>query len=68
MRARLQYGAEGIEVDLPSSNLTILEPRFLPGLPDEAAAFREAVAGPSPAHRCKDVVRAPDRVAIASPT
>ena len=43
MRVHLQYGRDGLDVELPARNVTLLEPRYVPGLPDEAAAFREAV-------------------------
>ena len=67
MRTRLQYGADGIEVDLPATNITVLEPRFVPGLTDEAAAFREAVDRPVQGPPLRDVVRASDRVAVVIP-
>jgi len=64
---RLQYGVSGLEVDLPTPNLTILEPRFVPGLPDEAAAFREAIARPIAGPPLRDAVRSTDRVAVVIP-
>ena len=67
MRTRLQYGTEGLVVDLPSSNVTVLEPRFVPGLADEAAAFREAVERPLAGRPLREMVRATDRVAIVIP-
>jgi nickel-dependent lactate racemase len=67
MRVRLQYGTDGLEVDLPGRNLTVLEPRHVPGLPDEAAAFREAVERPLAGPPLKDIVRAGERVAVVIP-
>ena len=67
MRTRLQYGTDGLAVDLPSSNVTVLEPRFVPGLADEAAAFREAVERPLAGRPLRELVRATDRVAIVIP-
>ena len=46
MRTHLQYGTTGLDVDLPSENVTVITPRFVPGLPDERAAFEEAVRHP----------------------
>jgi lactate racemase len=46
MKIHLQYGLDGLEIEVPSSNVTLLEPRFLPGLADEVAGFREAVRSP----------------------
>ena len=67
MRTRLQYGTDGLPLHLPSSNVTVLEPRFVPGLPDEAAAFREAVEHPLAGRPLRDIVRATDRVAVVIP-
>ena len=67
MRVCLQYGTDGLEVDLPGGNLTVLEPRHVPGLPDEAAAFRVAVEHPLAGPPLKDVVRAGERVAVVIP-
>jgi lactate racemase len=67
MRVRLQYGVEGLEVDVPSSNVTVVEPRYVPGLSDEAAAFRDAVARPLDARPLSDVVGSRDRVAVVIP-
>jgi nickel-dependent lactate racemase len=67
MRVRLQYGVDGLEVDLPSANVTVVEPRYLPGLPDEAHAFREAVARPLEGRPLREVVRSGDRVAVVIP-
>jgi nickel-dependent lactate racemase len=67
MRVSLQYGTAGLEVDLPGRNLTVLEPCHVPGLPDEAAAFREAVERPLAGPPLREVVRAGERVAVVIP-
>jgi nickel-dependent lactate racemase len=67
MRVRLQYGVAGMEVDLPAANVTVVEPRYVQGLPDERAAFREAVSSPLEAHPLKEVVRSGERVAVVIP-
>ena len=46
MKVHLQYGQDGIEAEIPSDHVTVVTPRFVPGLPDEAAAFRDAVRQP----------------------
>ncbi len=46
MQVQLQYGRHGLRVDLPSDNVHVIEPRFLPGLPDEAVEFHTAVRHP----------------------
>ena len=67
MRVHLQYGADGLSVDVPGSNVTVIEPRFLHGLPDEGAAFRYAVRQPIGARPLREIVGAADRVAVIIP-
>ena len=67
MRTHLQYGKDGLEVEIPSANVTVLAPRFLPGLADEAAAFREAVRAPIGTQPLRDLIGANDRVAVVIP-
>jgi nickel-dependent lactate racemase len=67
MIIHLQYGKEGLEVDIPSSNVTTLAPRFIPGLPDEAAAFREAVRAPINSKPLRELIGSNDRVAVVIP-
>ncbi|MBM3855480.1 MAG: DUF2088 domain-containing protein, partial [Verrucomicrobia bacterium] len=66
-RVNLQYGHTGLTVEVPSTNVTVVEPRFVPGLPDEAAAFRAAVRAPLGGPPLREVVRAGERVAIVIP-
>src|SRR5512139_1657673 len=67
MKVHLQYGREGLDVEVPGADVTVVEPRFVPGLPDEAAAFREAVRRPIGARPLREVVKSTDRVAVAVP-
>lgn len=66
-RVTLQYGRTGLELDLPAENLTVVEPRFVPGIPDEAAAFQAAVRVPIDRPPLREIVKATDRVAIVIP-
>jgi nickel-dependent lactate racemase len=67
MRVHLQYGVDGLSVDVPGSNVTVIEPQFLSGLPDEAAGFREAARKPIGSKPLREIVRASDRVAVIIP-
>ena len=67
MKVRLQYGTSGLETDIPSENVTVIEPRFVDGLADEAKAFREAVRKPMGTGPLREVVKASDRVAVVIP-
>jgi nickel-dependent lactate racemase len=67
VRVRLQYGREGMDIDVPGTEVTVVEPRFVPGLPDEAAAFRDAVRRPIGAPPLREIVKASDGVAVVIP-
>jgi lactate racemase len=67
VKVHLQYGITGLEVEVPSENVTVVAPRFVPGLPDEAAAFREAVRAPIASPPLREIVKAGDRVAVVIP-
>jgi lactate racemase len=67
MLTHLQYGKDGLEIEIPSNNVTTLAPRFIPGLPDETAAFREAVRAPINSKPLRELIRSNDRVAVVIP-
>src|SRR4051812_26069681 len=64
MRVRLQYGTDGLDVTVPGREVTVLSPLFVPGLPDEEAAFLEAVRAPLSSRPLAEVAAASERVAI----
>ncbi len=64
MHIQLAYGRQGLAIDLPEENLTVLAPTFQPALPDEAAALQAALAAPLGAPPLADLVRSTDQVAI----
>jgi lactate racemase len=66
-RLRLQYGTDGVDLTTDAADITVVEPRFVPGLPDEAAAFRDAVRRPIGTRPLRELVAATDRVAVAIP-
>lgn len=67
MNIHLLYGEHGLDVEVPSTNVHVVEPAFVAGLPDEAAAFEDAVRHPIGARPLREIVRATDRVAIVIP-
>ena len=67
MKVHLQYGTAGLEVDVPGESVSVITPRFIAGLPDEAAAFREAMAAPLDSASLREIVASGDRVAIVIP-
>jgi lactate racemase len=64
MRVHLEYGTEGLELDIPSAHVDVITPRFVPGLPDEAEAFRRAVRHPIGGKPLRETVRSGERVAV----
>ena len=67
MHAQLQYGQYGLPIEIPSDNVCVIEPRSLPGLPDEAAEFQAAVRHPIASAPLKDLIRPSDQVALVVP-
>jgi nickel-dependent lactate racemase len=67
MKVHLQYGREGLDVQVPGADVTVVEPRFVAGLADERAAFREAASRPIGTRPLRELVGAQDRVAVVIP-
>ncbi len=57
MKLRLDYGTEGLDVDLPDQRLTIIEPVYRAPVPDAHAALREAMRAPIGRPPVRDLVR-----------
>jgi len=64
MRIKLAYGREGLWIDLPDRNVTVVEPRFVETLPDERAALLQALREPLGTAPVRDLVGPHDSVAI----
>ncbi len=67
VETQLQYGRDGLNVRIPSSNVNVLTPKHEQGLADEAAAFREAVRNPISSAPLAETVGASERVAVVIP-
>ena len=67
MQVQLQYGQYGLPIEIPSDNVRMIEPRFLPGLSDEAVEFQAAVRHPIASAPLKDLIRPSDQVALVVP-
>lgn len=67
MRVKLAYGKQGLEVDLPDERVSVIEPHYVPGLPDEQAAIREALRAPIQSPPLADLVEPHHTVAITFP-
>lgn len=65
MRLKLAYGKDGLPLELDDSlNVTVVEPAFVPALPDAAAAVREALGRPIGSPPLRDLVRPGMRVGV----
>ena len=64
MKVQLQYGRDGLEVDIPADNVTELRPQFIPGLLDERAEFSKAVRQPLNSPPLKTLIDSDDTVAV----
>ncbi|MCB0158829.1 MAG: DUF2088 domain-containing protein, partial [Caldilineaceae bacterium] len=65
MKIDLAYGRSGLALDLPDTwNVTVIEPRFVPGQVDEAQALRAALDAPHASPPLRDRVKPTDRVGI----
>jgi lactate racemase len=63
----LQYGKGDLDTEFPASDVVVLRPRHEEGLPDERAAFREAVRNPIGSAPLRGKISASDRVAVVIP-
>ena len=63
-RVRLAFGRTGLAADVPA-DADVIEPRYLPGLPDEMAAIRRALEQPIGRPPLRDVVPRAARVGIS---
>ncbi len=64
MKVQLAYGRNGLEVDLPDHNLTVIEPSFVPGLADERAALLAAMREPINSRPLRELAHPGQTVAI----
>ena len=65
VRVRLDYGTEGLEVDLPGERTTIIEPMPRPGVADVRATLLQAIRSPLGRAPLRDLVKPGQRVAIS---
>lgn len=65
MKLQLAYGKAGLAVKLPDElDLTVVEPKFTPGLPDLVVALHEALRAPVGSPPLRDMINPGDRVGI----
>src|SRR5215204_7636985 len=65
MRVRLDYGTEGLDVDLPDERVTVIEPVARTAVADPHATLLSAMRAPLHCPRLGELVRSGQRVAIS---
>jgi nickel-dependent lactate racemase len=65
VRVRLDYGAEGLDVDLPGERTTIIEPMARPAVADARATLLHAIRSPLGQAPLRELVSAGQKVAIS---
>jgi nickel-dependent lactate racemase len=65
MRVRLDYGVDGLEVDLPQERVTIIEPVFRPAVADAHRALLTALCAPLGRPPLRELLRRGQTVAIS---
>ena len=65
MRIKLAYGKTGLEIELPDElDVTVVEPQYVPSLPDPEAALREALQSPIGSPPLRELVKPSSKVGI----
>jgi len=65
MKIKLAYGKTGLEINLPDdASVTVVEPRYVDGLPDQAGAVRHALRQPLGSPPLRAVAKPSDKVGI----
>jgi nickel-dependent lactate racemase len=65
MHIRLAYGKTGLMIELPDDrSVTVVEPQFVPGLPDPRAALRQALRAPLSSPPLRDLAKPTEKVGI----
>ena len=65
MKVRLAYGRDGLDVELPDERTTVIEPTYVPGLPDAEGAILTALRNPIGAPPLRQIVKPNRSVAIS---
>jgi nickel-dependent lactate racemase len=65
MKIHLAYGKTGLPLQLPDAwDVSVVEPSYVPGLPDPAGALRQALRAPIGTPTLRELVRPGDRVGV----
>jgi nickel-dependent lactate racemase len=65
MQVDLAYGRTGLAVELPDERTTVIQPTYVPGLPDQEGAILNAIRSPVSGPPLRQLVRPDQTVAIS---
>src|SRR6187549_3888641 len=65
MKLLLDYGSNGLEVEFPETGTTVIEPLFVPPVPDAPAALRLAIQNPIGRPPLRDLIQPNQKVGIS---
>jgi nickel-dependent lactate racemase len=65
LKITLDYGSDGLEIEIPAQRTTVVEPSYRAGLSDPREAIRQALRNPTGSAPLRDLVKRGDRVAIS---
>jgi len=65
VRVKLDYGTDGLDVDLPDERVTVIEPVPRPAAPDPRAALLGAIRAPIEGQTLREIARPGQTVAIS---
>src|SRR6267378_2580029 len=65
MKLRLDYGTDGLAVELPGERATVIEPVFLPPAPNPGNVLRQALRSPAGKPPLRDLVRPGQKIGIS---
>jgi lactate racemase len=65
VRVRLDYGTDGLDVDLPDERVTVIEPVPRPAVPDSRETLRRAIQAPIGSAPLRQQVRRGQSIAIS---
>src|SRR5579862_7711611 len=65
MKLRLDYGSSGLFADFPDDRTTVIEPAYVPPLPDAHAALVTALRNPIGKRPLREIVRSARKIAIS---
>lgn len=65
VKLKLDYGSNGLTVDLPEERTTVIEPLHLPAAPDPAATLRQAISAPLGRRPLRELVKPGQTIGIS---